>query len=233
MALTADHLDRHRPRPADRRHHGRGVHRAGVGQRRPRPQPRRGARCAAALAGPDVTVSSTEADVLDVTGLTAAQIGDTAREPGLALHELTPQRASLEEAFMDHDPRRRRVPRPPGRRTADATRPGRRAGMSTPAPPPRPGPTAGAGHPGPGREVGVDQARLAAVQLDHLRRRRRGGDRPRGADLPRHQQALGRDAARGAARLRPGRRSLAASTSPSWRSASWACWSSPASTPPA
>ena len=27
MALTADHADRHRPRPADRRHHGRGVHR--------------------------------------------------------------------------------------------------------------------------------------------------------------------------------------------------------------
>jgi ABC-2 type transport system ATP-binding protein len=53
-----------------------------------------------ALAGPDVTVSSTEADVLQVTGLSAPQIGETARELGIALHELTPQRASLEEAFM-------------------------------------------------------------------------------------------------------------------------------------
>ena len=31
MALTADHLDRRRPRPADRRHARRRVHRAGVG----------------------------------------------------------------------------------------------------------------------------------------------------------------------------------------------------------
>jgi ABC-2 type transport system ATP-binding protein len=53
-----------------------------------------------ALVGPDVTVSSTEADVLTVTGLSAAQIGDTARGLGIALHELTPQHASLEEAFM-------------------------------------------------------------------------------------------------------------------------------------
>jgi ABC-2 type transport system ATP-binding protein len=52
------------------------------------------------LAGPDVTVSSTEADVLHVTGLSAAQIGDRARSLGVALHELTPQMASLEEAFM-------------------------------------------------------------------------------------------------------------------------------------
>ena len=37
---------------------------------------------------------------LEVTGLTAAQIGDAANEAGIALHELTPQQASLEEAFM-------------------------------------------------------------------------------------------------------------------------------------
>jgi ABC-2 type transport system ATP-binding protein len=58
------------------------------------------AQLRAALAAPDVTVSSSEGDVLEVTGLTAAQIGDTARDLHLALHELTPQRASLEEAFM-------------------------------------------------------------------------------------------------------------------------------------
>ena len=38
---------------------------------------------------------------IEVTGLTAAQIGDAARDLGIALHELTPQQASLEEAFMD------------------------------------------------------------------------------------------------------------------------------------
>jgi ABC-2 type transport system ATP-binding protein len=57
-------------------------------------------RLRAALAGPDVTVSSTQADVLEVTGLPAARIGDAARDLGIALHELTPQQASLEEAFM-------------------------------------------------------------------------------------------------------------------------------------
>jgi ABC-2 type transport system ATP-binding protein len=57
-------------------------------------------RLRAALAGPDVTVSSDSADVLEVTGLSPARIGDAARDLGIAVHELTPQRASLEEAFM-------------------------------------------------------------------------------------------------------------------------------------
>ena len=33
-------------------------------------------------------------------GLTAEQIGDAAAAHGIAIHELTPQQASLEEAFM-------------------------------------------------------------------------------------------------------------------------------------
>jgi ABC-2 type transport system ATP-binding protein len=37
---------------------------------------------------------------LSVTGLTAAQVGDLARDHSLAIHELVPERASLEEAFM-------------------------------------------------------------------------------------------------------------------------------------
>jgi ABC-2 type transport system ATP-binding protein len=57
-------------------------------------------RLRAALAGPDVTVAGRDDDVLHVTGLTAARIGDVARDLGVALHELTPQQASLEEAFM-------------------------------------------------------------------------------------------------------------------------------------
>jgi ABC-2 type transport system ATP-binding protein len=56
---------------------------------------------AKALAGPDVVVSSTEKDLLEVTGLTAAQIGDEARDLGISLHELAPKQASLEEAFME------------------------------------------------------------------------------------------------------------------------------------
>jgi ABC-2 type transport system ATP-binding protein len=42
-----------------------------------------------------------EDGALRVAGLVAEQIGDTAREGGLAVHELTPRRASLEEAYMD------------------------------------------------------------------------------------------------------------------------------------
>jgi ABC-2 type transport system ATP-binding protein len=57
-------------------------------------------RLATALDGPDVTVAGTGDGVLRVTGLPAAHIGDVARDLGVALHELTPQQASLEEAFM-------------------------------------------------------------------------------------------------------------------------------------
>jgi ABC-2 type transport system ATP-binding protein len=55
----------------------------------------------ALLAGPDVSVAALEPSLLEVHGLTASQIGDAAAAAGLALHELTPQQASLEEAFMD------------------------------------------------------------------------------------------------------------------------------------
>ena len=53
------------------------------------------------LGGPDVTTTSPETGLLDVVGLTARQIGDIALAGGIAIHELTPQRASLEEAFME------------------------------------------------------------------------------------------------------------------------------------
>jgi ABC-2 type transport system ATP-binding protein len=46
-----------------------------------------------------VTVDEEEGS-LEVTGLTAAQIGDAANEARIAIHELTPHQASLEEAFM-------------------------------------------------------------------------------------------------------------------------------------
>jgi ABC-2 type transport system ATP-binding protein len=53
------------------------------------------------IVGPDVTVSLAEDGALEVTGLTAEQIGEAAQRRSLVLHELTPERASLEEAFMD------------------------------------------------------------------------------------------------------------------------------------
>jgi ABC-2 type transport system ATP-binding protein len=55
----------------------------------------------ALLVGPDVTVAVLEPGLLEVHGRTAAQIGDAAAASGLTIHELTPQQASLEEAFMD------------------------------------------------------------------------------------------------------------------------------------
>jgi ABC-2 type transport system ATP-binding protein len=53
------------------------------------------------LAGPDVTVSSSEVGTLEVAGLTSDQIGQTAADNGVTLFELAPQQASLEEAFME------------------------------------------------------------------------------------------------------------------------------------
>ncbi len=54
-----------------------------------------------ALVGPDVTVELAEDGALRVGGLTAEQIGEAAAAHGFVLHELTPERATLEEAFMD------------------------------------------------------------------------------------------------------------------------------------
>jgi ABC-2 type transport system ATP-binding protein len=53
------------------------------------------------LAGPDVAITSQEPGVLSVTGLSSERIGRIAAANGVALAELTPQQASLEEAFME------------------------------------------------------------------------------------------------------------------------------------
>jgi ABC-2 type transport system ATP-binding protein len=57
-------------------------------------------RLADLLAAPDIAVMRAEAGVLEVTGIEASGIGDLAAAHGLAIHELTPQSASLEEAYM-------------------------------------------------------------------------------------------------------------------------------------
>lgn len=55
----------------------------------------------AELLGPDVVVTSTERNLLQVQGLTAEQIGTIAWTSHLPIFELTAQQASLEEAFME------------------------------------------------------------------------------------------------------------------------------------
>ena len=51
--------------------------------------------------GRDIIVESVEPSVLEVSGVTAEQIGDIAAKHNIVLHELTPKQASLEEAFME------------------------------------------------------------------------------------------------------------------------------------
>jgi ABC-2 type transport system ATP-binding protein len=58
-------------------------------------------RLRAELTGPGVTFSDAERGALEVHGLSAQQVGEAAAAAGIALHELTPQQASLEEAFMN------------------------------------------------------------------------------------------------------------------------------------
>jgi ABC-2 type transport system ATP-binding protein len=53
------------------------------------------------LTAPEVTVTSTADGVLVVRGSSPARIGDVAREHGIAVHELVPETATLEEAFME------------------------------------------------------------------------------------------------------------------------------------
>ncbi|MCU1474392.1 ABC transporter ATP-binding protein [Amnibacterium sp.] len=53
-----------------------------------------------AVAGTGVTIRRTDDGALEVIGATAAQIGNAALAAGVALHELTPVNASLEEAYL-------------------------------------------------------------------------------------------------------------------------------------
>ena len=52
------------------------------------------------LAGQGVSLVATEPGLMEVSGRTAEEIGDLAAGAGIPLHELTPLRASLEEAYM-------------------------------------------------------------------------------------------------------------------------------------
>jgi ABC-2 type transport system ATP-binding protein len=59
------------------------------------------AKLAELLAGPEVTVDALEPGVLQVTGVDSRAVGEMAAAHGIVLHELTPQHASLEEAFVE------------------------------------------------------------------------------------------------------------------------------------
>jgi ABC-2 type transport system ATP-binding protein len=61
----------------------------------------RAGELAALLAASGAAVSAAEDDWLTVTGLEAAAIGDLAAGRGIALHELVPRHASLEQAYLD------------------------------------------------------------------------------------------------------------------------------------
>jgi ABC-2 type transport system ATP-binding protein len=55
---------------------------------------------AALLEGADVVIDRPERGVLEVHGRSSEEIGQLAARNGVVLHELTPQRATLEDAFM-------------------------------------------------------------------------------------------------------------------------------------
>ena len=99
MALTADHLIML----------GRGkvIANAPVseiigmaGTHRVRVRTPQAAQLAALLAQPDVTVTTDEPDLLEVSGISAGDIGEHAAGAGIVLHELTGVSASLEEAYL-------------------------------------------------------------------------------------------------------------------------------------
>ena len=56
---------------------------------------------ARAVQGADVSVTGIESGLVEINGLSAAQIGETAAQFGIVLHELSPINASLEEAYLE------------------------------------------------------------------------------------------------------------------------------------
>jgi ABC-2 type transport system ATP-binding protein len=55
----------------------------------------------AVVNGPGVTVEAVEPGVIEIEGLSSQQIGEAATKHRFVLHELRPEQASLEEAFMN------------------------------------------------------------------------------------------------------------------------------------
>jgi ABC-2 type transport system ATP-binding protein len=55
---------------------------------------------ARAIQGADVSITGLESELVEVNGLSAAQIGEAAAQFGIVLHELSPINASLEQAYL-------------------------------------------------------------------------------------------------------------------------------------
>ena len=53
------------------------------------------------MAGADVAVTIVGTDLIEIEGLSTAQIGEAAAGDGIVLHELTALSASLEEAYLE------------------------------------------------------------------------------------------------------------------------------------
>ncbi|QEO15801.1 ATP-binding cassette domain-containing protein [Agromyces intestinalis] len=73
---------------------------SGVSRKRVRVRSPHASRLADLLAAPEVAIVRSEGGVLEVTGHESSVIGDLAAANGIALHELTAQTASLEEAYL-------------------------------------------------------------------------------------------------------------------------------------
>lgn len=54
----------------------------------------------AAVAGPEVTVTATGPGTAEISGTSAAHVGDVAASLGIPVHELTPRSGSLEDAYL-------------------------------------------------------------------------------------------------------------------------------------
>ncbi|WP_298039816.1 ABC transporter ATP-binding protein [uncultured Microbacterium sp.] len=54
----------------------------------------------AALAGPEIAITSTGPETLEIIGVPASRIGDVAADRRIPLHELTPTTGSLEDAYL-------------------------------------------------------------------------------------------------------------------------------------
>ena len=125
------------------------------------------AACATRSVRDGVSVTSSEPELLEVHGMTSAEVGAVAARHGVVLHELIPQTASLEQAFMRPDRRGRRVSRRAVRRSrtpSPSRRPHERARITRHPDDPDAGPLAPpAGSRSQRPRVGVDEAVDAAL----------------------------------------------------------------------
>ncbi len=128
------------------------------------------ARLRGLLTRDGVGITASDADRLVVTGLSSAAIGRIAADAAIALVELIPQQASLEEAFMEitRDAVEFNTHRRERRDDRGNARPSRLG--CTPA---------ARGSACPRDRLRMDQVHVAALDLDQLRGRAVRGNRPR------------------------------------------------------